>query len=275
MLDKTFHHELISLLTHCEPYNLRDKTPMRYFVPVPRLASELPPQSTPEDKLGGMPWGLPSHLWPTCLECGKSQSLLAQFVHHSARLDLGREGRILSVFQCNHDPGMCATWELNSGANACLITEPADLVDGPALLPEDAPVVELEARIVDWRERDDGVAADTVHQFFCAEEFDDLSEHEAAKPTWSTRLGGVPRWLQSPDEAPSDEWTFVGQLDSTYSFFEGSEAGAKAGVVEDAEQWEGRTHYAEGPNFGDGGIAYIFLRNTATKPEAAIFWQCG
>lgn len=248
---------------------------MRYFVPVPRLAVELPPQSRPEDKLGGMPWGLAPNSWPTCLECGKSQSLLAQFVHHPLRLDLGREGRVLSLFQCNHDPGMCAAWEHNSGANACLITEPEDLVDGPAQLPQDTPVVELEARILDWWGRDDGIAADIVHQFFRAENFDELPEHEAAKPTWSTRLGGVPRWLQSPDEAPPEEWTFVGQLDSTYSFFEAPKAGTKTGVVEDAEQWEGRTHYAQGPNFGDGGIAYIFLRNILSKPEGVIFWQCG
>lgn len=30
---------------------------MRYFVPVPRLAVELGPQSRPEDKLGGLPCG--------------------------------------------------------------------------------------------------------------------------------------------------------------------------------------------------------------------------
>src|SRR5450830_1027219 len=100
---------------------------MRYFVPVPRISTELAQQTRPEDKFGGLPWGLPPQSWPTCVECGASQSLLAQFVHHPVRLDLGREGRLLSVFQCNADPGMCASWERNSGANACLITEPEDL----------------------------------------------------------------------------------------------------------------------------------------------------
>lgn len=248
---------------------------MRYFVPVPRLAIELGPQSRPEDKLGGLPWGLSTDSWPTCRECGGSQSLLAQFVHHPTRLDLGRTGRVLSVFQCNHDPGMCATWERNSGANACLITEPEELIQGMATLPEDAPVVEVEARIVAWMERDDDIATDSAPAFFEEQRFNALPEEEAAKPTWSTRLGGVPRWLQSPDEGPQGDWLFVGQLDSTYSFFQKPQAGEQVGIVEDVEHWEGRTHCCDGPNFGDGGIAYIFIRNTATAPVGTFFWQCG
>lgn len=245
---------------------------MRYIVPVPRLKAELPPQSGPEDKLGGIPWGLPSKDWPTCRECGKSQSLLAQFIHHPTRLDLGRAGRLLSVFQCNHDPGMCSTWESNSGANACLITEPEDLVNELSALPLDNPPIEIEARIGDWLERNDSISTEDASRYFDAEEFYKLSEEDAAIPTWSTRLGGVPRWLQSPEEAPPNDWTFVAQLDSTYSFFQAPQIVGDVTLVEDANQWEGRTHYCEGPNFG-GGIAYIFVRNTSSEPEGTFFWQ--
>ena len=64
---------------------------MRYFLP------ELTFQrgSLPVDKLGGLPWGMPSDLWPLCKACAKPQSLLAQFSHHDQRLDLGKPGRIL------------------------------------------------------------------------------------------------------------------------------------------------------------------------------------
>jgi hypothetical protein len=61
---------------------------------------------------------------------------------------------------------MCATWERNSGANACLITEPEHLIQGVATLPKDNPVVEVEARIVGWMERDDEIAADSAAAFF-------------------------------------------------------------------------------------------------------------
>lgn len=247
---------------------------MRYFVPVLRLSVELPSQSGPEDKLGGLPWGLSRGLWPTCRECGKSQSLLAQFVHHPPRLDLGRPGRILSVFQCNHDPGMCATWEGGSGANACFVTEPEDLVPALAVLPHDSPPLEREARIVEWLERDDGIAEGDASLFFSSTEFFELPESEVAKPTWSTRLGGVPRWIQSPDESPTDGWIFIGQLDSTYSFLRAPNS-TTSGIVEDHEKWEGRSHYCEGPNLGDDGIAYLFLRTTQSTPEGWFFWQCG
>ena len=247
---------------------------MRYFVPDLRLPAELPPQSGPHDKLGGLPWGLPTSLWPTCRDCGKSQSLLAQFVHHPSRLDLGRPGRLLSVFQCNRDPGMCSTWEGGSGANACLITEPEDLIPDTSTLPQDSPPVEREARIAAWLERDDGVPEERVPLFFSSAEFFDLPDDEAAKPTWSTKLAGVPRWIQSPDEAPGDAWTFVGQLDSTYSFLQAPAVG-DPDVVEDRERWEGRSHYCEGPNLGDGGIAYLFVRKRAETPEGWFFWQCG
>lgn len=247
---------------------------MRYFLPALRVPNELPPQASPEDKLGGLPWGLSPDAWPICRDCGKSLSLLAQFVHDPGRLDLGRNGRILSVFQCNHDPGMCSTWEGGSGANACFVTEPEDLVSGLTPLPSDLPLLEREARIVEWFERDDGVTEAQAVRFFSWEEFSQLPESVSAKVTTSTRLGGVPSWIQSPDEAPKGGWLFAGQLDSTYSFLT-APATEVPGIAVDPEHWEGRSHYCEGPNLGDGGIAYLFLRKTSGAPEGWFFWQCG
>ena len=247
---------------------------MRYFVPVPRIAAELPPQAGPEDKLGGLPWGLSPKLWPVCRDCGKSQSLIAQFLHHPERLDLGRPGRVLSVFICNHDPGMCETWDGGSGANACFITEPEDMIFGATAAPQDSPILESEARIVEWLDREDGIAEDDAHKFFRAAEFYELPETELDKPSWSTRLGGVPRWIQDPDEAPEGDWTFVGQLDSHYSFFQ-APVMSNPDVVADPKRWEGRTHYCLGPILGDGGIGYIFVRKLSTNPEGWFFWQCG
>lgn len=244
---------------------------MRYFVPRIRLPAELPPQDALADKLGGTPWGLPAGLWPRCGECGKSQSLLAQLVHHPERLDLGRTGRVLHVFQCNHQPGLCSTWEAASGANACFVLEPEQLLPAPAAIPADAPPADPEVRIVDWVARDDGLDEASAGGFLDPATGYDLDEALLGAVTWSTRLGSVPRWLQGTDEAPGDGWRFVGQLDGSYSFLDAPRVVDPAVRVDD-EQWEGRTHVSEGPNLG-GGIGYVFLCPDGARVDGHFFWQ--
>jgi hypothetical protein len=247
---------------------------MRYFVPDLRLPGELPKQDSFEEKLGGLPWGIPAEKWPKCRECGKSQSLLAQFLHHPIRLNLGRTGRVLSIFQCNHDPGMCSTWQGDSGANACFVTDEENLVRSLTRVPPDTPMIEQEARIVDWIERDDGFTEEQARCFFALESFNKLPQEIIQKVSMSTKLGGVPAWIQSPDEGPKEGWRFVGQLDSLYSFQTAPKVAA-SDVSPDKERWEGRSHYCKGPNFGDGGIAYLFLKDSQDLPEGWFFWQCG
>src|SRR5436190_1213800 len=142
---------------------------MRYFLPDIRLAAEMPPQAHLQDKLGGVPWGLSPTRWPKCSNCGRSQSLLAQFVHQRDRLDLKREGRVLFVFQCNH--GMCSTWEGGSGGNACFVLEPDELIDALSPVPDDGPLIEREARIMGWLEKDDGISPSQAGAFFTDSEF--------------------------------------------------------------------------------------------------------
>jgi hypothetical protein len=250
---------------------------MRCFLPDIRLASELPEQAALEDKLGGVPWGLADELWPICSDCGKHQSLVAQFVHDDARLDLGKAGRVLFVFQCNHSPGMCDVWAGGSGANACFVVEPEDLSEGLTRLPEDAPPTDLEVRIVGWKEMEDGVAEDQAFEFFDDDAHADLPEEVLAGLPALTHLGGVPTWVQGPDEAPKDSWRFVGQLDSFYSFFT-PPASDIPGVYANPQKYLGRTHICQGPNFGDAGMAYIFLSPADDEedvPSGWFFWQCG
>jgi hypothetical protein len=247
-----------------------------YFVPDIRCAEELGTQAGLEDKFGGVPWGLPSSLWPMCKDCGKPQSLLAQLAHAGDRFDLGRDGRVLFIFQCAHDPGLCATWEANSGANACFVCEPEDLAKGRTDPPSMPNPADHEVRVISWKRRIDSVSAELVPAFFDEARFFELPDAVLKLITFSTRIGGLPRWLQSPAEAPNlnDGWRFVAQLDSTYSFLQVPTI-AVDWISTDDESYEGRTHLALGPNFGDGGIAYIFLRDTGGLPEGAIFWQCG
>lgn len=244
---------------------------LRYFIPeiVP-----LDPTSeviSPE-RLGGVPIGLDPAKWPKCEICGKSQSFLAQFEHHPERLDLGRDGRMMLVFQCAHDPGMCDTWEAFSGANAALVLDPEEVGILETPRPEDMPPVDPCATIAGWHMRDDGLSREEAEAFYDEQSFLALGEQEWNRPTTSTRLGGVPRWLQSANEWPGAPWRFVGQLDSTYSFLS-PPADPPGWVRPDPEIWEGRTHFAEGPNFGGGGIAYLFIREGEGRPSACMFWQ--
>lgn len=249
---------------------------MRYFVPDIRLAAERPSKTGPVEKFGGLPWGLAPDRWPSCSDCVKSQSFLAQFQHAPERLDLGKDGRILYVFQCNHEPGGCETWEGGSGANACFVLEPENSTHRLSSLPDDEPLVENEAYIVGWIEFDDGIPESEYPSFFQGRTYFNVPDDLISSIPSSSKLGSVPCWLQSPDEAPSqdDGWRFIGQLDSTLNFMTPPNIAAPW-VLPDSKKWEGRTHYADGPNFGDGGIAYLFIRPTEPTPEAWFFWQCG
>jgi hypothetical protein len=177
------------------------------------------------------------------------------------------------VFQCNHDPGMCACWEAGAGANACFVLEPEQLVGAMTALPADAPPIEHEVRVAGWLAREDGVSEALRGRFFDEAAHLEISDEERAGVTTGTRLGGVPFWIQSPSEAPAGH-RFVGQLDSTLSFY-APPAKPPRWVSLDRERFEGRTHLGEGPNLGDGGIAYLFLRSTDGPPEGVMFWQCG
>lgn len=243
---------------------------MHYYRPDLTVASDDSDSPTLEH-LGGLPFGLNATAWPKCAECGGSQSLIAQFMHHAQRLDLGREGRYLLIFQCNHDPGMCATWEAFSGANACLVVEPEDLGLDKTKPPVDDPPIENCAIISGWVETEDGLNEEQSRKFFLDDEFFDLDENILEKAIWSSRLGGVPRWLQSPSEAPSPNWHFLGQLDSSYSFISAPEFQVPW-VSADPENFEGRTHIAQGPNFG-GGIAYLFVKRETDTPRVVMLWQ--
>ncbi|HEY1083430.1 MAG TPA: hypothetical protein VGE29_14270 [Prosthecobacter sp.] len=245
---------------------------MRYFLPNIRLPCDVVQQSFIQDKLGGLPWGISESQWPKCKNCGKSQSLLAQFLHDFDRLDLGREGRVLNIFQCNHDPGMCSTWEGGAGANACFISEPEELADNQAQLPADWPPLEREVIITDWVAKEDDIDPSKESHFYSGEKYCQLPQSETDKVHLGTKVGGVPWWVQSPDEAPQGDWRFVGQLADFYSFLTPPST-THEGISEDPDKWEGRTHYCDGPNFG-GGTGYIFVRATTSTPEGCFFWQC-
>lgn len=254
---------------------------MRYFVPDIRLASELPAQSGIEDKLGGLPWGLAAGRWPRCNRCGRLQILLAQLIHDSSRLDLEREGRSLFVFECNNPSGLCLTSKGGSGANACFVVEPEEILPSITEMPEQAPPVQREVRIVQWVERDDGLIPAEASPFFDAKKWDSLGESVRdglfTKAEQCTRLGGVPHWIQGPPKKAIGGWRFVGQLDSLYRFMLPPKSNAKGlrAVKLDRNHPDLLTYFCDGPSFGDAGMGYIFIDSKKPLPEGWFFSQSG
>jgi hypothetical protein len=225
---------------------------MRYWEPTLRLDSH---RRGKADKLGGRPWGLPESRWPTCTKCGWELALIAQLEHHDDRLDLGRAGRVLFVFQCNRDPGTCETWDATSGANDAFVIEPEESTASWTQAPTEV-MEEQEVIVSGWSESDDGIDEKHAAAFYDDTKRFALPEEIQRLPVMTTRIGSVPSLIQSADELPKDPWRFVMQLDSTHSLSDGTSI--------------------EGFNFGDAGIGYVFVRDREGKPpEVRFLWQCG
>ena len=137
--------------------------PVRYHIPRSVLASRCERQTSPVDKFGGLPWGFPVTRWPTCRECGRPQSHVAQLHHDGDRLDLGREG-VLVLFQCEWGPDPCQTFRPEYGANAAMIIDAGGggVTSPPEPLPPEVP----ELRVAEWMAREDGIAPDRYSDFF-------------------------------------------------------------------------------------------------------------
>lgn len=268
---------------------------MRTFRPTFELA---PPGAAPwpGDKIGGAPTGVSVPDWPVCADCARPMSLIGQFRHEDDRLDLGAAGRVLTLWQCEHDPGMCETWAAHSGANAATVVAVAD--DRlPTSAPDPTVVVHPEVVVTEWSVEDDGVSSELRPSFFDDAEYLALGEEWWGRGGFDTRLGGVPAWIQSASEAPGPPWEFVGQLADSQriggavppSQLPG--AGIQRRVdgafrleppdglaVEQVDRWivvDDTGSYVPGPNFGHGCIAYLFVDRSQDPPAALMFWQCG
>jgi hypothetical protein len=246
------------------------------------------------DKIGGLPVGVRLDDWPRCADCSGAMSSIGQFHHDDERLDLGGHDRVLTLWQCEHDPGMCETWSADSGANAAIVR----YVDGSSapIEPPESVVVHPEARVTAWVADDDGVPAELVDAFFDERRYRELGERWWGAGGMDTRLGGVPAWIQSADEGPGSPWSFVGQI-ADGQHLQGEPATPPAGrfgiqrrvgeryeleppagvATADVERWivvDESGWYLPGPNFGDGGMAYVFVDRTVDPPAAKLFWQC-
>ncbi|MBY0177278.1 DUF1963 domain-containing protein [Curtobacterium herbarum] len=185
------------------------------------------PATVAATRIGGLPAVPEDFEWPECRHHGEPMQFTAQIEH---------EGTLVSVFVCQFDPGTCASWEADSGANAAFVFSGRDLrlaeyppsPHGDPDDPEPAwpPVTDDEYLL--------GLAAATTPS-------DEDEQLGVPDDVWfAGQYGGDPDWIQD-DETP-DGLRFVASIESGPLEFD----------------------------FGDGGSAYVF----SDGQRAAVLWQC-
>lgn len=190
-----------------------------------------------ETRFGGPP-SVPAgpFAWPTCATCSGPMQFLGQI-----RVTHDGSDRLLLLFMCQNDPGLCEEWDADAGGNAALVVAPTGLV--AAAVPTGGETRRPErygARIVAV----------------------DGDDYEAARAGWEARqgpktvlgaLGGDPFWIQG-DQTPACD-----------------ACGRPMRFVALLEEGPG-----EGMNFGGGGCAYVFECGAAEcgAPSAKLLWQC-
>jgi hypothetical protein len=269
-------------------------SPVKYYTPklLPGWLQVAPTE--PFEHFGGKPFGLPTHVWPRCAQCDAPMIHMAQLFHHPDRLDLGCKGRVLFVFMCEGEDA-CETWDPESGANAVLIVEEADLTHGETQPPGQV-WQETEVRIERWVEASDAVAQNDAFKFFDYGLYfgDELDEEAIRSVSFGTKVGSVPAWVQKP-EGPPSPFRFVLQLDYMHRFpgevptadylgctlvhrtgddfdrREPKEArpGAPTSAGTDGVEW-----HILAANYGDCGTAYVFVDTTTTPQRGKMLWQC-
>ncbi len=282
---------------------------MKYFVPELALGPLLPPQTQLAEKFGGLPWGLPLNKWPICAGCGNPQSHLATFVHDVERLDLGKEGRTVLVFQCNHSPNEtnCEMWDADSGANAVVFLDAPELSNGLIEPPMPGAMKEIEMRIIGWTEQHDLVTPELEPFFYKADKFWEFrQEHEAISDSigGGAKLGSVPDWVQTAEDI-APPLRFAVQLNMYYHFPDPLPTADAVGAT--ISRWNtavseyqvsepadpdpflrgqiyvsdltleryGSGFDVEAAEFGDGGTAYLFINPDPDTPQGMFMWQCG
>ncbi|WP_124726398.1 hypothetical protein [Staphylospora marina] len=255
---------------------------MKSHIPLLVLHSDKAGGPDAPDRFGGLPAGFPANEWPVCAECGKAMSFLARFRHHPERFPLGREGRVLFLFQC--ESGTCASWEADGGANRVLILEPEQLTEGTATPPDPEVPILPGAWVKDWVEKEDIPA----EQAPSAAEWLDFVGGPVASDETGTKLGGQPEWLQMP-EPVEPPYRFAAQIDHVLllgpeepahylatenkDFRTISLSPALDPPAEEMDDSGDDSRVIEFTSFGDGGRGYLFVNPDPKKPDGYFLWQ--
>ncbi|CAH0235730.1 hypothetical protein [Roseomonas sp. CECT 9278] len=185
-------------------------------------------------RFGGTPLVPPGFAWPACHACHGHMRYLCTIAEQA-------QARRHLVFMCQNSPGMCDEWNPDSGGNAVLPCEGADL------LPADLPAQGNAIGAARHAARVETVEA-AGYEDACARW---AEAHPGRGREVLGQIGGAPDWLQG-DETPACDHCgralrFVARLE------EGPEHGTAM-------------------NFG-GGAAYLFACD-CTWGGGKFLWQC-
>lgn len=200
------------------------------------VADSSPAALTADHRFGGLPV-VPNgteFVWPSCQTCGGAMQFLG-------RLRIPGKPRLVLLFMCQNDPGLCDEWDAEAGGNCAIVVR----VDG--LAEVQAPREGVTVRETEYGTR---------------EVRSEKDEYDAARDAWSQETGHMPRdvlgqilgepaWVQA-DETPTcptcgEPMRFLAQLEQ--------------GPDSKTEM-----------NFG-GGCAYVF-DCLCGNDTARFLWQC-
>jgi hypothetical protein len=193
--------------------------------------------ATPQTVFGGRPSVAPGFAWPVCAACEGNMQFLGQL---RAPAPVGNEDRLLLLFMCQNDPGLCDEWDAEGGGNAVIPTPLDDLSLAKA------PEGETE------RATRHGAVLESVDEESYDEARDAWAEaHEGEGRLVLGQLGGEPDWLQSEETPDCDACNAPMRL---------------------IAQLEQGPDYETEMNFGGGGVAYVFECHDCGK-AAKFLWQ--
>lgn len=214
------------------------------------------PISDAVTKFGGQPVWLDAPQWPLSRETGNPMRFLCQ-IALDGRLFAEGAGKMAYIFMTDEEDFVDGTYEADGGENAVIIqpggVAPACELRGDATGPTLSEVVDVPgSRGLNTEDREYAVQLTRASEpdFVSEEVRADWSEEQFgayAEALDGNKIGGSPLFLQADEFPQGGPWKLLLQLDSTQVPFP--------------------------VNFGDAGIAYIFINDSLTTGK--MLWQCG
>jgi hypothetical protein len=201
------------------------------------IVDTAPPPLTRDHAFGGLPVApnASTFTWPHCKTCGGPMQFLGQ-------LRIPKTEKLVLLFMCQNDPGLCDEWEPDAGGN-CAMVVPTDA--HAEVGPPEGGVTVRETR------------------YGARQVTSQLDNYDAAREAWCKESGskgrdvlgqilGTPSWIQTDETPKCDDcgrhMRFLAQL-------------------EQGPDWKTEM------SFGGGGCAYVFDCACA-QHSAKFLWQC-